>query len=74
MTQRRVDAREWKSASKCKRWGVPSSEGAKVNELLPGKVNAERGCARTKTDTGRLGEKPKVSEKTLVKELGKMHP
>jgi hypothetical protein len=26
------------------------------------------------TDTGRRGENPKVRGKTLVKELGKMHP
>lgn len=26
------------------------------------------------TDTGRRGENPKVSERTLVKELGKMTP
>ena len=41
---------------------------------LPRKVDMESECARTKTDTGRQGEKPKVSEKTLVKELGKIHP
>ena len=41
---------------------------------MPRKVDAEVKCARTKTDTGRQGEDPKVSEKTLVKELGKMHP
>ena len=46
----------------------------KVNELPPRKVDREAKCARTKTDTGRQGENPKVSEKTLVKELGKMHP
>ena len=28
----------------------------------------------TKTDTGRQGEYPKVSEITMVKELGKMTP
>ena len=26
------------------------------------------------TDTGRSGEKPKARERTLVKELGKLHP
>ena len=45
-----------------------------MNGLLPRKVVAESECARTKTDTGRQGENPKVREKTLVKELGKMHP
>ena len=30
--------------------------------------------ARTKTDTGRQGENPKVLEITLVKELGKLTP
>ena len=30
--------------------------------------------ARTKTDTGRRGEKPQALERTLVKELGKMTP
>ena len=34
----------------------------------------ETSCTRTKTDTGRRGENPKVRGKTLVKELGKMHP
>jgi len=29
---------------------------------------------RTKTDTGRRGEKPQALERTLVKELGKMAP
>ena len=29
---------------------------------------------RTKTDTGRRGEKPQALERTLVKELGKMTP
>ena len=28
--------------------------------------------ARTKTDTGRCGEKPQALEKTVVKELGKL--
>ncbi len=30
--------------------------------------------ARTKTDTGRQGEKPQALEKTVVKELGKLTP
>ena len=29
---------------------------------------------RTKTDTGRRGEKPQALERTLVKELGKLTP
>ncbi len=29
---------------------------------------------RTKTDTGRRGEKPQALEKTVVKELGKLTP
>ena len=33
----------------------------------------ERG-ARTKTDTGRRGEKPQALEKMVVKELGKLTP
>ena len=30
--------------------------------------------ARTKTDTGRCGEKPQALERTVVKELGKLTP
>ena len=41
---------------------------------LPRKASNEVKCARTKTDTGRRGENPKVRGRTLVKELGKMHP
>lgn len=41
---------------------------------LPRKASNETLCTRTKTDTGRRGENPKVRGKTLVKELGKMHP
>ena len=41
---------------------------------LPRKASNEKTSARTKTDTGRRGENPKVRGKTLVKELGKMHP
>ena len=36
-------------------------------------VRTGRGV-RTKTDTGRRGEKPQALERTLVKELGKMTP
>ena len=42
--------------------------------MLPRKTSREADGARTKTDTGRRGEYPKVRGKTLVKELGKMHP
>ena len=41
---------------------------------LSRKASNEIVSARTKTDTGRRGENPKVRGKTLVKELGKMHP
>ena len=41
---------------------------------LPRKASNEKTSARTKTDTGRRGENPKVRGKTLVKELGKMYP
>ncbi len=41
---------------------------------LPRKASNKVKCTRTKTDTGRQGENPKVREKTLVKELGKIHP
>ena len=42
---------------------------------LPGKVSSANSiAARTKTDTGGQGEDPKVSERTVAKELGKMTP
>ena len=41
---------------------------------LSRKASNEIVSARTKTDTGRRGENPKVRGKTLVKELCKMHP
>ena len=41
---------------------------------LPRKVSNKESYARTKTDTGRQEENSKVREKTLVKELGKLHP
>ena len=41
---------------------------------LPRKASNKEMCARTKTDTGRQEENSKVREKTLVKELGKLHP
>ena len=41
---------------------------------LPRKASNEKTSARTKTDTGRQGEDPKVHGKTLVKELCKLHP
>ena len=36
-------------------------------------VRTDRGV-RTKTDTGRRGEKPQALERTLVKELGNLTP
>ena len=41
---------------------------------LPRKASNKETYARTKTDTGRQEENSKVREKTLVKELGKLHP
>ena len=41
---------------------------------LSRKASNEIAGARTKTDTGRRGENPKVRGKTLVKELGKLCP
>ena len=45
-----------------------------VDPTLSRKASSENCRARTKTDTGRQGENPKVRGKTLVKELGKMYP
>ena len=43
--------------------------------MLPRKASRVNSFgARTKTDTGRQGEYPKVLETTLVKELGKLTP
>ena len=52
----------------------PQGGGELKRTTLPRKASNEARCTRTKTDTGRRGENPKVREKTLVKELGKMHP
>ena len=52
----------------------PFGEGEAGWAALPRKASNEVKCARTKTDTGRRGENPKVRGKTLVKELGKMYP
>ena len=41
-----------------------SRKASSVNDIV----------ARTKTDTGGQGEKPKVSERTVAKELGKIVP
>ena len=48
---------------------------ARVSARLAEKsfVRTDRG-ARTKTDTGRRGEKPQALERTLVKELGNLTP
>ena len=88
VTQGGAQARDWKSASKavgCK-GGKSPGQGRELTgrrsfgkaeaerTALPRKASNERACTRTKTDTGRRGENPKVRGKTLVKELGKMHP
>ena len=41
---------------------------------LPRKASSEIKVPVPQTDTGRRGENPKVCERTLVKELGKMTP
>ena len=41
---------------------------------LPRKASSEKKWPVPQTDTGSRGENPKVSERTLVKELGKMTP
>ena len=81
--------REWLGASKAVGWyggkspyrngrepidrkGYGPTEFSRTK--LPRKASNEKSSARTKTDTGRRGENPKVRGKTLVKELGKMHP
>ena len=38
------------------------------------KPSGDKHGTRTKTDTGRRGEKPQALEKTVVKELGKLTP
>ncbi len=38
------------------------------------KPSGDKHETRTKTDTGRRGEKPQALEKTVVKELGKLTP
>ena len=89
MTQKEMRAREWKSASKAvdrlggkplnRKGREPKGRGVYgqievAGAKLPRKASNKERCTRTKTDTGRQGENPKVREKTLVKELGKMHP
>ena len=54
----------------CGLFGVCEVTGATLPRKAPNKAM----CARTKTDTGRQEENSKVREKTLVKELGKLHP
>ena len=61
------------NALRCPRCGIG------IMQKRHGKNGDFWGCSnypscRTKTDTGRRGEYPKVRGKTLVKELGKMHP
>ena len=53
---------------------TPTGEAGIKRTTLSRKASNEKSCTRTKTDTGRRGENPKVRGKTLVKELGKMHP
>ncbi len=43
-------------------------------ESQPRKSSRVISCDRTKTDTGRWGEKPQALGRTLVKELGKLAP
>ena len=88
VTQEGVRAHDWKCASKAVgcRGGKSPRQGRELTgrepfgasgtgwTTLPRKASNEKACARTKTDTGRRGENPKVRGKTLVKELGKMHP
>ena len=38
------------------------------------KPSGDNHISRTKTDTGRCGEKPQALERTVVKELGKLTP
>ena len=38
------------------------------------KPSGDKHGTRTKTDTGRCGEKPQALERTVVKELGKLTP
>ncbi len=49
-----------------------SSEVSDVT--LPRKASRELTLPVPQTDTGSRGENPKVSERTIVKELGKMTP
>ncbi len=53
---------------------IPQGRSEGKRTTLPRKTSNEATCTRTKTDTGRRGENPEVRGKTLVKELGKMHP
>ena len=45
-----------------------------VRTKLSRKASSETSGTRTETDTGRQEENSKVRGKTLVQELGKMHP
>ena len=88
VTQEGARAHDWKSASKavgCQGGKSPwqgreltgrQSFGSAGIEwtTLSRKASNEKACTRTKTDTGRRGENPTVRGRTLVKELGKMHP
>ena len=52
-------------------YGRKATSDPKVSQETPlGSISG----ARTKTDTGRLGEDPKALDRTLVKELGNLTP
>ena len=56
---------------------VPKGRGhliPKLVEEIPRKAVVDNQSIRTKTDTGRRGEKPQALERTVVKELGKLTP
>ena len=60
------------SRTSCDEEGNNSTEASDVT--LPRKLLVRKQWPVPQTDTGSRGEHPKVSERTLVKELGKMTP
>ena len=56
------------------RWGASGDRSEGAGTQLSRKASSEVSGTRTETDTGRQDENSKVRGKTLVKELGKMHP
>ena len=56
------------------RWGASGDRSEGAGTKLSRKASSEDSGTRTETDTGRQDENSKVRGKTLVKELGKMHP